>query len=53
MLTELRAALLGTGFVWSAEGKLAYSRGHIALINELDGLIEIFGGNTSAAELLL
>jgi len=52
-LSELRAALLGTGFTWSAGGKLAYSPDQLELINELDRLIETLGGNTRAAELLL
>ena len=52
-LGEMRGALLGTGFTWSPEGKLAYVPTHVALIEELEALIEIHGWDARAAELFL
>lgn len=52
-LGELRAAFLGTGFVWGSDGSLAYSAARRALIAEFDELIEIHGWNASGAELFL
>jgi hypothetical protein len=49
----LRAALLGTGFTWSPDGKLAYSEDRVALVDEIDGLIEVLGWNARKAELFL
>lgn len=51
MLEEVRVALQGTGFAWSPKGELVYSTERTALIAELDELIEVFGRDTSAAEL--
>jgi len=50
-LEDVRVALQGTGFTWSAKGELVYSGERAALIAELDELIEMFGRDTSAAEL--
>ena len=52
-LGELRAALLGTGFTWSPDGKREYSADRVALIDELDELIEVHGWNARGAELYL
>src|SRR5262249_30259801 len=38
-LGEIGAALVGSGFTWSPEGKLAYKPTQIALIEEIEGLI--------------
>ncbi len=52
-LDELRVALIGTGFTWATGGILAVSRGHSALVDELERLIETCGRNTRVAELFL
>ena len=52
-LGELRAAFLGTGFTWSANGKLAFSPSRMALIDEFDELIEAHGWDAQGAELFL
>jgi hypothetical protein len=52
-LGELRAAFLGTGFTWSAEGQLAFSPVRMALIDEFDELIEAHGWNARGADLFL
>jgi hypothetical protein len=52
-LGELRAAFLGTGFIWSPEGKLAFSPSRMALIAEFDELIEAHGWDARGAELFL
>ena len=52
-LGELRAAFLGTGFIWSPDGKLAFSPSRMALIREFDELIEAHGWNARAADLFL
>jgi len=50
-LDELRVALLGTGLVWTPERKLAFSAERVALLRELDAVIEAFGRQTKVAEL--
>ena len=52
-LGELRAAFLGTGFEWGADGKLEFSPSRTALIQEFDDLIEIHGWGARAADLFL
>jgi hypothetical protein len=52
-LGELRAAFLGTGFVWEGDGKLAFSRARMALVDEFDELIETYGWGARAAEIFL
>ena len=52
-LGEIGTALVGAGFTWSPEGKLIYAAKHVALIEEVEGLIEIHGYGTRASELLL
>jgi len=52
-LGEIGTALVGAGFTWSADGKLVYAPQHVALLDELEGLIEIHGAATRAAELFL
>ena len=52
-LGEIGTALVGAGFTWSPEGKLVYAPRHVALLEELEGLIEIHGSGTRAAELFL
>jgi hypothetical protein len=52
-LGESRAAFLGTGFTWSADGKLAFSPSRMALIDEFDELIEAHGWDARAADLFL
>lgn len=52
-LGELRAACLGTGFIWGADGKLTFSPSRMALIAEFDELIELHGWNAQGAELFL
>ena len=52
-LGEIGTALVGAGFTWSADGKLVYAPQHVALLEELEGLIEIHGAATRAAELFL
>jgi hypothetical protein len=52
-LGELRAAFLGTGFIWSPEGKLAFSPSRMALIREFDELIDTHGWNARGADLFL
>ena len=52
-LGELRAAFLGTGFMWSSDGKLAFSPSRMALIREFDELIETHGWNARGADLFL
>jgi len=52
-LGEIGAALVGAGFTWSSDGKLAYAPRQVALIEELEGLIETHGWATRAAELFL
>ena len=52
-LGEIGTALVGAGFAWSPEGKLVYAPRHVALLEELEGLIEMHGSGTRAAELFL
>ena len=52
-LGELRAAFLGTGFVWGPDGELAFSPSRMTLVDEFDKLIEIHGWKARAAELFL
>jgi hypothetical protein len=52
-LGELRAAFLGTGFIWSPDGRLAFSPSRMALIAEFDELIEAHGWNARGADLFL
>ena len=52
-LGELRAAFLGTGFIWAPDGTLTLSPKRMALIEEFDELIETHGWNAVGAELLL
>ena len=52
-LGEIGAALVGAGFTWSPEGKLAYKPTHVALIDEVEGLIEVHGWGTKAADVFL
>ena len=52
-LGEIGTALVGAGFTWSAEGKLVYAPRHVALLEELEGLIEVHGAALRAAELLV
>jgi hypothetical protein len=50
-LEDLRLALEGTGFRWSSAGDLTCSGERMALVDELDALIEAFGGCAPAARL--
>ena len=52
-LGELRAAFLGTGFIWSPDGELALSPSRLALIREFDEFIETHGWNARGAEFFL
>ena len=52
-LGEIGTALVGAGFTWSPEGKLVYASTHVALIEELEELIEVHGYGTRASELFL
>ena len=52
-LGEIGTALVGAGFTWSDDGKLVYAPQHVALLEELEGLIEMHGSGTRAAELFL
>ncbi len=52
-LGEIGAALVGAGFTWTPDGKLAYEQRHVALIEEVEGLIEAHGYAMKAAELFL
>ena len=52
-LGEIGTRLVGAGFTWSADGKLIYAPRHVALLEELEGLIEIHGAAMRAAELFL
>src|SRR5262249_7690880 len=52
-LGELRAAFIGTGFIWGADGRLAFSPSRRILIEESDELIERHGGGAQGAELFL
>jgi hypothetical protein len=52
-LAELYLALQATGYTWSTGGKLTFSRDRMALVTELDALIEAFGRDTSVARLFL
>ncbi len=52
-LDELRVALMGTGFTWSADHKLACSKHRMALVHELDEVIGAYGKDARAAELFL
>ena len=52
-LGEIGTRLVGAGFTWSPEGKLVYAPQHVALLEELEELIEIHGSGTRAAQLFI
>src|SRR5262245_25717423 len=52
-LGEIGAALVGASFTWAEDGKLSYAPRQVALIEEVEALIEVHGWATRAAELSL
>ena len=50
-LGEIGAALVGAGFTCSPDGRLAYEPHHVALIEEVEALIEAHGQGARAAGL--
>ena len=50
-LEDLRLALEGTAFRWSSDGDLTCSGERMTLVDELEALIEAFGGRAPAARL--
>ena len=50
-LEELRMALQGTALTWTRNGKLTFAPERMALVSEIDELIQTFGANARAADL--